>query len=50
MRLQFESISEKIFALINDEFEAGTDEAQRVYKRIVKTMFIEFLRSNKNGK
>lgn len=49
-RIQYENLMQKFFKIINEELEAETQEAKRVYKRIARAMFLEILRSNKNGK
>jgi hypothetical protein len=39
MRLQFESISEKVYKIIDEELEMETDEARETYKEVVQALF-----------
>ena len=49
MRLQVESLAEKLYALIEDEFEVSTEEGQAVYKALVATVFTLYASQKRNA-
>ena len=48
MRLQVESLADKMYAMIEDEFEVTTEEGQAVYKALVATVFKLYVNQKRN--